>query len=86
MDPVREKAKARAARRSTSTICARSSCAISSSPCCAPTRVYEGAYLMGTSIARPLIAKAQVEIARDEGADAVATARPARAMIKSASS
>jgi len=33
--------------------------------------VYEGAYLMGTSIARPLIAKAQVEIARAEAADAV---------------
>jgi argininosuccinate synthase len=33
--------------------------------------VYEGAYLMGTSIARPLIAKAQVEVARREGADAV---------------
>jgi argininosuccinate synthase len=33
--------------------------------------VYEGSYLMGTSIARPLIAKAQVEIARKEGADAV---------------
>jgi argininosuccinate synthase len=33
--------------------------------------VYEGAYLMGTSIARPLIAKAQVEVARKEGADAV---------------
>ncbi len=34
--------------------------------------VYEGGYLLGTSIARPLIAKAQVEIARKEGADAVA--------------
>ncbi|RJQ44096.1 MAG: argininosuccinate synthase [Nitrospiraceae bacterium] len=34
--------------------------------------VYEGAYLMGTSIARPLIAKKQIEIARKEGADAVA--------------
>src|SRR5438477_1587250 len=34
--------------------------------------VYEGAYLLGTSIARPLIAKAQVEIAAKEGADAVA--------------
>jgi argininosuccinate synthase len=34
--------------------------------------VYEGGYLLGTSIARPLIAKAQVEIARAEGADAVA--------------
>jgi argininosuccinate synthase len=33
--------------------------------------VYEGAYLMGTSIARPLIAKAQVEVARAEGADAL---------------
>jgi argininosuccinate synthase len=34
--------------------------------------VYEGAYLLGTSIARPLIARAQVEIARQEQADAVA--------------
>jgi argininosuccinate synthase len=34
--------------------------------------VYEGAYLLGTSIARPLIARAQVEIARQEGADGVA--------------
>ncbi len=34
--------------------------------------VYEGAYLLGTSIARPLIAKRQIEIARLEGADAVA--------------
>ena len=34
--------------------------------------VYEGAYLLGTSIARPLIARAQVEIADKEGADAVA--------------
>src|SRR5499426_3902767 len=34
--------------------------------------VYEGSYLLGTSIARPLIARAQVEIARREGADGVA--------------
>lgn len=34
--------------------------------------VYEGAYLLGTSIARPLIAKKQIEIAEREGADAVA--------------
>ena len=34
--------------------------------------VYEGVYLMGTSLARPLIAKTQIEIARREGADAVA--------------
>ncbi|HCU24494.1 MAG TPA: argininosuccinate synthase, partial [Deltaproteobacteria bacterium] len=33
--------------------------------------IYEGAYLLGTSIARPLIAKKQIEIARQEGADAV---------------
>ncbi len=33
--------------------------------------VYEDKYLMGTSIARPLIAKAQVDIARKEKADAV---------------
>ncbi len=34
--------------------------------------VYEGTYLLGTSIARPLIAKRQIEIALKEGADAVA--------------
>ena len=34
--------------------------------------VYEGVYLLGTSIARPLIAKRQIEIARATGADAVA--------------
>ena len=33
--------------------------------------LYEGAYLLGTSIARPLIAKRQIEIARATGADAV---------------
>jgi argininosuccinate synthase len=34
--------------------------------------VYEGQYLLGTSIARPLIAKKQIEIAEKVGADAVA--------------
>ncbi len=34
--------------------------------------VYEGVYLLGTSLARPVIAKRQIEIARLEGADAVA--------------
>jgi argininosuccinate synthase len=34
--------------------------------------IYEGAYLLGTSIARPLIAKVQAEIAQKEDADAVA--------------
>jgi argininosuccinate synthase len=33
--------------------------------------IYEGQYLLGTSLARPLIAKRQMEIARIEGADAV---------------
>jgi len=33
--------------------------------------VYEGTYLLGTSIARPLIAKRQIEIAREVGADSV---------------
>lgn len=33
--------------------------------------VYEGTYLLGTSLARPLIAKRQIEIAAVEGADAV---------------
>jgi argininosuccinate synthase len=33
--------------------------------------IYEGEYLLGTSIARPLIAKRQIDIARETGADAV---------------
>ena len=34
--------------------------------------VYEGVYLLGTSIARPLISKRLIEIARETGADAIA--------------
>ena len=34
--------------------------------------LYEGVYLLGTSLARPVIAKKQIEIAQAEGADAVA--------------
>src|SRR6201993_8133 len=34
--------------------------------------LYEGQYLLGTSVARPLIAKRQIEIAKQTGADAVA--------------
>ena len=34
--------------------------------------LYEGCYLLGTSIARPLIARRQIEIAKETGADAVA--------------
>jgi len=33
--------------------------------------IYEGTYLLGTSLARPIIAKEQIRIAREEGADAV---------------
>ena len=41
-------------------------------PLCRANTVYEGTYLLGTSIARPLIAKRQIEIAKITGADAVA--------------
>ena len=33
--------------------------------------IYEGTYLLGTALARPLIAKAQIEVARESGCDAV---------------
>ena len=39
---------------------------------CRANSTYEGVYLLGTSIARPLIAKRQIEIAIETGADAVA--------------
>lgn len=38
---------------------------------CRANSQYEGIYLLGTSIARPLIAKRQIEIAKMVGADAV---------------
>ncbi len=41
-------------------------------PCLKANAAYEGRYLLGTSMARPLIAKAQMAVARKEGADAVA--------------
>jgi argininosuccinate synthase len=41
-------------------------------PCLKANAVYEGGYLLGTSMARPLIAKRQMEIAKREKADAVA--------------
>jgi len=41
-------------------------------PCVKAGAVYEGKYLLGTSMARPIIAKYQVEVALAEGADAVA--------------
>jgi argininosuccinate synthase len=41
-------------------------------PCLRAMAVYEGRYLLGTSMARPILAKAQVERAREIGADALA--------------
>ncbi|MFQ5804179.1 MAG: argininosuccinate synthase [Candidatus Methylomirabilales bacterium] len=41
-------------------------------PCLKANAVYEGGYLLGTAMARPLIARRQIEIARREKADAVA--------------
>lgn len=41
-------------------------------PCLKANAAYEGGYLLGTSMARPLIAKKQIEVARREKADAVA--------------
>ena len=40
-------------------------------PCIKANAIYENRYLLGTSIARPVIAKKQVQIALQEGADAV---------------
>ena len=41
-------------------------------PCVRAMAVYEGRYLLGTSMARPILAKGQVEYAKEIGADAVA--------------
>ncbi|MBI5167120.1 MAG: argininosuccinate synthase [candidate division NC10 bacterium] len=41
-------------------------------PCLKANAVYEGRYLLGTSMARPLIAKKQMEVAKKEKVDAVA--------------
>jgi argininosuccinate synthase len=41
-------------------------------PCVRAMAVYEGRYLLGTSMARPMLAKGQVEYAKQIGADAVA--------------
>ena len=40
-------------------------------PCLKANALYEGRYLLGTSMARPLIAKGQMAVVRKEGADAV---------------
>ena len=53
-------------------------------PCVQAHAVYENKYLLGTSMARPAIAKTLVEVARKEGASA--TVQPARVMTRSVSS
>ena len=45
--------------------------------------IYEGSYLLGTSIARPLIAKRLVEIANKTGADAISHGATGKVMTKS---
>ena len=52
-------------------ICAKSFVSDYVFPMFRANALYEGLYLLGTSIARPLIAKRQIEIAREVGADAV---------------
>ena len=47
--------------------------------------IYEGTYLLGTSLARPLIAKRQIEIARLEKADAVCHGATGKGNDRSAS-
>ena len=48
--------------------------------------IYEHKYLLGTSIARPLLAKQQVEVALETGCDALSHGAPARATTRCASS
>ena len=50
---------------------ARSCAATSRSPCCGWQAKYEGIYLLGTSIARPLISKVCLQVAREVGAEGV---------------
>lgn len=51
-------------------------------PCVKANAVYENKYLLGTSMARPAIAKRLVDIARKEAPQPSATALPARAMTR----
>lgn len=55
-------------------------------PCVKARAVYEDKYLLGTSMARPLIAKRLVEIARKEGATAICHGATAKATTRSDSS
>ena len=89
LEPAREKAELLGVKPATSSsrTCARNSSATSSSRCSAPTPSTRASYLLGTSIARPLIAKRLVEIARGRPAPTPSpTAPPARATTRSASS
>ena len=47
--------------------------------------IYEGTYLLGTSIARPLIGKRLVEVAREEGCDAICHGATGKEMTRSVS-
>ncbi len=70
--PLQEKAmKTGAEKLSILKICARSLSRTSSARRIKAGAIYEGKYLLGTSFARPLIAKRLVEIAEREGADAI---------------
>ena len=44
--------------------------------------IYEGTYLLGTSIARPLIAKRMIDIAIEEGAEAICHGATGKGMIR----
>lgn len=44
--------------------------------------LYEGVYLLGTSLARPVIAKRQIEIARQEAPTQLPTGRPGKGTIR----
>jgi len=72
LEPVRDKALATGARAVHVVDCREEFVRDFVFPMLRAGAVYEGGYLLGTSIARPLIAKHQVEIARKEGADALA--------------
>ena len=86
LDGVEEKALTTGATKATSRTCTRSSPGTSSTPCSGPTPCTKGRYLLGTSIARPLIAKAQVEIALKRAPRPCPTGPRARATTRCASS
>ena len=73
-------------RRSTSRTCAKSSSATSCSRCCAPAPSTRARYLLGTSIARPVIAKRQSRSRARPAPTPSPTAPPARATTRCASS